>query len=127
MWLDVLSICYPSPISLLSNALVLPHFDYCSNVWTNCSKHNLTSLQMQQNKLARIILGADLYTHIDDMLNELQWSRLNKRWDIAMYCFIFKCLCNFAPTYLSSQFNYTSSIHSPGFTPILLDINVVLH
>jgi hypothetical protein len=51
-------------LSLLSNALVLPHFDYCSNVWTNCSKHNLTSLQMQQNKLARIILGAELYTPI---------------------------------------------------------------
>ena len=101
-----------SSLSMLGSALVLPLFDYCSSVWNNCSKLNLASLQTQQNKLARIILGADLYTPIDDMLNDLNWSRLNKRWDIAMYCLIYKCLSNLAPAYLSSQFDYTSSIHS---------------
>lgn len=97
---------------MLSNALVLPHFDYCSSVWTNSSKTNLSSLQIQHNKLARIILSADNLTPIDDMLNELCWSRLHKRWDLALYCCIFKCLMNLAPSYLTSNFMYTSSMHS---------------
>ena len=97
---------------MLSNALVLPHFDYCSSVWSNSSKTNLSSLQIQHNKLARIILSADYLTPIDDMLNELCWHRLNKRWDIAMYCCIYKCLMNLAPSYLTSNFTFASSIHS---------------
>jgi hypothetical protein len=101
-----------SSLSMLGSALVLPHFDYCSSVWNNCSKFNLASLQIQQNKLARIVLGADLYTPIDEMLISLKWTRLSKRWDITFYCFIYKCLGYLAPTYLSSHFIYTSSIHS---------------
>ena len=97
---------------MLSKALVLPHFDYCSNVWTNSSKTNVSYLQIQHNKLARVLLNADYLTPIDEMLNDLCWSRLHKRWDLAMYCCIFKCLMNLAPNYLSTNFMYSSSMHS---------------
>ena len=97
---------------MLGNALILPYFDYYSNVWTNSKKNNSSSLQIQQNKLARILLSADYLTPTDDMLNELNWFRLNKRWDIAMYCFVYKCINHYAPNYLTSNFIYTSSIHS---------------
>ena len=37
------------------SAFVLPHFDYCSLVWNNCSKTLQNKLQKLQNKAARII------------------------------------------------------------------------
>ncbi len=32
------------------NAIILPHFDYCSLVWSNCSEYLLDKLQKMQNK-----------------------------------------------------------------------------
>ena len=37
---------------MLSNALVIPHFDYASSVWSNCSVNNQNDLQVLHNRLA---------------------------------------------------------------------------
>ena len=39
------------------SALIMPHFDYCSLVWDNCSKYILEKLQKLQNRAARVITG----------------------------------------------------------------------
>ena len=49
----------PRTLNMLANALVMPHFDYCSTVWSNCSAHLSNSLQILHNRLARILLTAD--------------------------------------------------------------------
>ena len=38
-------------------ALILPHFDYCSLVWDNCSKYLLDKLKKMQNRAAKVITG----------------------------------------------------------------------
>ena len=69
-------------LRLLANALVFPHFDYCSpgifaqTVFSDYSN----SLQILQNKFARILLSADIRTTICDMINELSWDKLDVRW-----------------------------------------------
>ena len=35
------------------NAIILPHFDYCSLVWDNCSDYLIDKLQKLQNRAAR--------------------------------------------------------------------------
>ena len=92
--------------------LVFPHFDYCSVVWTNFNMEHLQSLQVLQNKLARVLLSADIRTPIDDMMSSLNWPKLDKRWQNQLLLLIFKCLIHEAPSYLSSQFTFTSSVHS---------------
>ena len=42
------------------NALIMPHFDYCSLVWNNCSKYLLEKLQRLQNRAARVISGKSM-------------------------------------------------------------------
>ena len=84
---------------MLAKALVMPHFDYCSPVWTNCNITLLNSLQIHHNRLARILLSADIRTCIDDMMNSLNWVRLNKRWENQLLVMLFKCLIHKAPPY----------------------------
>ena len=104
----------PSTLNLLASALVFPHFDYCSPVWSNCISEFYNSLQILENKLARVLLSADIYTPIMDMMDTLHWDKLCERWNKQILIIVFKCLKNDAPSYLSTNFIFTSSIHSQG-------------
>ena len=97
---------------MLSNALVIPHFDYASPVWSNCSHTCQTKLQTLHNRLARTILSADVRTPINFMMSSLQWIKLNERWNDQMLIITFKCLKNISPNYLSSQFDFVHNNHT---------------
>jgi hypothetical protein len=56
---------------MLSNALVIPHFDYASPVWSNFTHSCQTKLQILHNRLARTILSADIRTPVNEMMNLL--------------------------------------------------------
>ena len=60
-----------STLNKLANALVVPHFDYCSSVWSNCNVQFVNSLQILQNRLARVLVSADIRTRIIDLMNTL--------------------------------------------------------
>ena len=49
---------------------------------------------------------------VDNLLCDLNWINLDKRWKIQLLQVVFKCLRNDAPSYLLSQFMFTSTIHS---------------
>ena len=62
------------------NSLVMPLFDYADLVWGD--KHNvilMTSLQVLQNKAAKIILDRPLYSSAKHALAILKWVPLEKR------------------------------------------------
>ena len=44
-------------LKMIYNALILPQFDYCSLVWSNCSETLKLNLQKLQNRAARVITG----------------------------------------------------------------------
>ena len=44
-------------LKMIYNALILPHFDYCSLVWSNCSETLKLNLQKLQNRTLRVITG----------------------------------------------------------------------
>ena len=95
-------------ISTLANALVMPHFDYCSPVWTNCNNTLLNSLQIYHYRLAHILLSADVRTHIDDMMNSLNWVNQTKQKMGETFLFmLFKCLTHIPHIcLLNSHFTY---------------------
>ena len=51
----------------------LYYFDNCSPVWSNFAANHHKSLQILHNKLARVLLHADIRTPIDKMVEELNW------------------------------------------------------
>ena len=99
-------------IVMLSNALVIPHFDYGSTVWSNFSTEFHNKLQVLHNNLARIILSADIRTPINEMMDALEWVKLDKRWHDQLLLIVFKCLRKLSPSYLSSQFEFVHDSHS---------------
>ena len=54
------------------NALVFSKLFYCSNVWANTSKSNVSKLQSIQNFAARIATNTRKYDHITPVLKELK-------------------------------------------------------
>ena len=99
---------------MLANSIVLLSFNYCSCVWSNTSAELLNSLQVLQNRLARIILSADVRTPVNDMMHSLQRNKLNDRWYNYMITMILNCMKGKAPEYISSQFVFMSDIDSKG-------------
>jgi hypothetical protein len=63
------------------NALVLPYFDYCSLVWSNCSDQLISKLQKMQNRAARVITGRSYETPSNEILRELDWKPLVDHWE----------------------------------------------
>ena len=98
--------------NLLAKAMVFPHFDYCSPVWSNFTTGLHNHLQILQNKLARVLLHADIRTPIDKMMEELNWLKLDDRWKRQLLVVTFKCLKEIAPVYMSSYVTFTHSTHN---------------
>ena len=62
---------YMKTVNVLAQALVFPHFDYCSSVWSNFSICHGNELQILQNRLARVLLTADIRTPVDTLMKDL--------------------------------------------------------
>ena len=60
----------------LYNALILPHFDYCSIIWGNCGLVLKNKLQVLQNRAARIITNSPYEVRSYKILNKLGWDNL---------------------------------------------------
>ena len=58
----------------LNNALIMPHFDYCSPVWDCLSGYLSDKLQKLQNRAARIITKSPFDTSSDHLLSTLDWG-----------------------------------------------------
>ena len=59
------------------NALVQPHFDYCSVVWGNCNKSHSIKVQKLQNRAARILTSFSYDANADDLFVRLGWQKRN--------------------------------------------------
>ena len=71
----------------------MPLFEYADLVWGD--KHNVTlmsSLQVLQNKAAKIILDRPLYSSASDALTTLKWLTLEKRRFQRRCVHVYKCL-----------------------------------
>ena len=54
-------------------ALILPHFDYCSSVWGDSNLTLCDKLQKPQNRAARAIPRSNYDTSASFLLNRLNW------------------------------------------------------
>ena len=61
------------------NALIMPHFDYCSPVWDCLSGYLSDKLQKLQNRAARVITKSPFDTSSNHLLSTLDWERLSLR------------------------------------------------
>jgi hypothetical protein len=85
-------------------ALILPHFDYCSTVWDGLSQTLSDKLQKLQNRAARAITRSSYDIGSSVVLDELNWDKLNVRRKKQKALLMFKVMHNRAPSYLADLF-----------------------
>ena len=88
------------------NALVQPHFYYCSVVWGNCNKPLSIKLQ---NRAARILTSSSYDANVDDLFVRLGWQKLNFQRELKTATMVYKSLNGLAPDYLKSMFTDRSA------------------
>lgn len=94
----------PDILHYIYNALIQPHFDYCSTVWGNCGKTLFEKLQKLQNRAARVLTSSSYDADAVYLLRQLGWKDLNAQHQIHVALMVFKALNDLAPDYLSSMF-----------------------
>ena len=91
------------------NALVQPHFDYCSVVWGNCNNSLSIELQKLQNRAARILTFSSYDANVDDLFVRLGWQKLNLQRELKTVTMVYKSLNGLTPDYLKSMFTDRSA------------------
>ena len=94
----------PKILHYIYNALVEPHFDYCSIVLGNCGKTHSQKLQKLQNRAARILTSSSYDADARYLLQQPGWKDLITQRQIQVALMVSKALNDLAPDYLSSMF-----------------------
>ena len=93
------------------NALVFCKLYYCSPVWSNTSKKNISKLQKVQNFACRIITGKRKFDHKTSVLRELRWLPVTSFLKYTLGVLAFKCVKGLAPIYLCHRFKTRACVH----------------
>ena len=86
------------------NALIMPHLDYCSVLWQECSVKLQQKLQQVQNYGMRLILSQPPRTPSKELLHKLSWVPLVRRREMCRAVMIYRCLHNQVPAYFTNYF-----------------------
>ena len=93
------------------NALIMPHFDYCSPVWDCLSGYLSDKLQKVQNRAARVITKSPFDTSSNHLLSTLDWERLSLRRKKQKALMMYKTTNDLALEYLQSLFSQRHSVY----------------
>ena len=96
---------------LFYNAYILPHLDYCSTIWGNCSDHLKNELIKIQKRAARIILDRPVDSPSADLFKQLKWMTFPERVDYKKAICIFKSLQSDnikCPSYILNKFQFVN-------------------
>ena len=88
----------------LYQSLVLPHLDYCSVVWTECSRADEKKLEGIQKRGMRWILQEKWDCPSDTLRKKLGWSCLASRRNMLRLMAVKRCMSGRCPQYLKGFF-----------------------
>ncbi len=97
---------------LVFNAIILPHFDYASNIWSSTTASTLKPLVRLYNKSAKIILGVSNRSNTNTALEVIKWPTLDKRWKAHRCVLTYKILNKILPNYLDKIFKHVKDIQT---------------
>ena len=90
---------------LLTNALVVPHYNYGDVIYDGCGAGARDALERNQGYAAKSILGRSKYSSSTGALKELGWIPLSERRRIHQGVFVHKAI------HLKNSLHATSAIH----------------
>ena len=100
----------PDTKKKIYNATVLPHLDYCSVVWQECTQDMRKRLERVQNYGMRIILSQPPRTPSKGLRQNMNWMTLEKRREMSRLTLVQRCVLNIAPQCLSGRLKTNAEI-----------------
>ncbi len=97
---------------LLFNTIVLPHFDYCSQVWSSSTKSVLDPIIKLQKRGGRNIIGAPKLTPTEHVFKELKWTDISTLWQQQKLCMVFKISKGDVLEYMLNYFEEVNNLHN---------------
>ena len=79
---------------ILTNALVVPHYNYGDIIYDGCSASARDQIERSQNYAAKALLGRSKFSSATNALLELNWIPLSQRRKIHQGVFVHKALHN---------------------------------
>jgi len=91
-----------SAAKTLVHAVIISRLDYCNSVLIGVADVHLKRLQLVLNAAARLVIRKRKFDHITATLrDDLHWLPIVERIDFKTCFFVYKCLHQLAPDYLS--------------------------
>ena len=91
------------------NALVWPHFNYCSTIWNDGCCSTIDKLFKLQKRAARVITGDTYDVRSTQTLDSLNWLPLEERLKRREIIMAFKILSGRSPRYLEKLFSVSQN------------------
>ena len=98
------------------DAFVSSKLYYCSPLWSNTSKKNISKLPKVQNFACRIITGKRKFDHITPVLRELRWLLVTSFLEYTLGVLAFKCVKGLTPSYLCHRFKTRACVNDCNTT-----------
>ena len=91
------------------NAIIQPHFDYCSPVWDEFNATLREKMQKLQNRAARVITKSSYDASSSILLEKLHWDNLSLRRKKHKSILMYKTINELTPEYLQNLFSFRST------------------
>ena len=91
-------------LNTMYNALVLPHFTYCSTVWHNGNLKHIDKLKRLQKRASRVITSSGYETRSAETLKKLNWEPISNTIEQREQVVTYKAIHGLAPKYLTDMF-----------------------
>ncbi|KAF7239834.1 F-box/WD repeat-containing protein 11 [Varanus komodoensis] len=90
-------------LATVTHALVTSHLDFCNALYVGLPLKTVRTLQLVQNRAARLLTGTGRYAHMTPVLRQLHWLPIEARAQFKVLIMTYKALNGLGPGYLNER------------------------
>ncbi|KAF7237117.1 putative RNA-directed DNA polymerase from transposon BS [Varanus komodoensis] len=90
-------------LATVTHALVTSRLDFCNALYVGLPLKTVRTLQLVQNRAARLLTGTGRYAHMTPVLRQLHWLPIEARAQFKVLVMTYKALIGLGPGYLNKR------------------------
>ncbi|KAF7254600.1 putative RNA-directed DNA polymerase from transposon BS, partial [Varanus komodoensis] len=90
-------------LATVTHALVTSRLDFCNALYVGLPLKTVRTLQLVQNRAARLLTGTGRYAHMTPVLHQLHWLPIEARAQFKVLIMTYKALNGLGPGYLNER------------------------
>ncbi|KAF7235271.1 Vomeronasal type-2 receptor 1 [Varanus komodoensis] len=90
-------------LATVTHALVISRLDFCNALYVGLPLKTVRTLQLVQNRAAKLLTGTGRYAHMTPVLHQLHWLPIEARAQFKVLIMTYKALNGLGPGYLNER------------------------